>query len=155
MSFANYMAASNSQSNLIFSMTIVISLFGLNFLPVAAAKNTYFQNDTLHVATAYTSMTLPTLRRGDKGNDVKILQQILLDNGFLGAASARLKKGTGVIAIDGIFGSTTESAVKDLQIRYKHSANGVVTPTTWETIDVYENPYRSALPWISQKLKVS
>lgn len=140
---------------LITSTIIAISLLGLSFSPKAAAKNNYVQHPILQLATAYTNRTLPTLRRGDKGNDVKILQQILLDNGFLGAASARLKKGAGVIAIDGIFGSTTESAVKDLQKRYKHKANGVVTPTTWETIDVYENPYRSALPWIAQKLEVS
>lgn len=38
------------------------------------------------VATAYTDITLPTLRRGDRGRSVRMLQQILSDNGFLGAA---------------------------------------------------------------------
>jgi peptidoglycan hydrolase-like protein with peptidoglycan-binding domain len=42
------------------------------------------------IATAYTNLTLPTLREGDRGEDVALLQQILLDNGFLGAAGVRL-----------------------------------------------------------------
>ena len=144
-------------------ITTAIGLFAFNHLPMALAKNMYMQNayiqnvqlqntqlqnDQIHLATAYTNKTLPTLRLGNKGNDVKKLQQILLDNGFLVAASIQLKKGVNSVAIDGIFGITTQKAVKNLQYRYKKKVNGVVTPFTWETIDVYENPYRSPLPWL-------
>lgn len=106
-------------------------------------------DSTLLIATAYTDQSLPTLSRGNKGRNVEQLQQILLDNGFLAAASARLGTGAGGVAIDGIFGSTTESAVRDVQRRYKQRVNGVVTPFTWETLDLYANPYRLPLPWKS------
>lgn len=105
------------------------------------------QDSTLLIATAFTDQSLPTLRPGDRGKDVQKLQQILLDNGFLSAASARLGSGVGGVAIDGVFGATTESAVRDVQQRYKKRVNGIVTPSTWETLDFYENPYRSPLPW--------
>ena len=105
------------------------------------------QDSTLLIATAWTDQSLPTLRPGDRGKGVQKLQQILLDNGFLAAASVRLGSGAGGVAIDGIFGATTEAAVRDLQRRYKKRVTGVVTPATWETIDLYENPYRSPLPW--------
>jgi peptidoglycan hydrolase-like protein with peptidoglycan-binding domain len=98
------------------------------------------------IATAYTDLTLPTLREGDRGEDVALLQQILLDNGFLGAAGVRLGNLEGV-TVDGVFGSVTASAVRDLQQRYEISDTGQVNPTTWEVLDMYENPYRSPLPW--------
>jgi peptidoglycan hydrolase-like protein with peptidoglycan-binding domain len=115
--------------------------------PALITQGTASQDSTLLIATAYTDQALPTLRRGNRSKDVQKLQQILLDNGFLAAASARLGTGAGGVAIDGIFGATTESAVRDVQRRYKQRVNGVVTPATWETLDVSENPYRSPLPW--------
>lgn len=48
------------------------------------------QSSPILVATAYTDLTLPALKRGDRGRSVRLLQQILLDNGFLGAAGVRL-----------------------------------------------------------------
>ena len=75
-----------------------------------------------------------------------LLQRILLDNGFLGAAGVRLGNPSGAIA-DGIFGPITASAVRDLQRRYRIPVTGRVNPTTWEVLDMHENPYRSPLPW--------
>lgn len=100
------------------------------------------------VATAYTDFTLPTLRRGDRGRSVQMLQQILSDNGFLGAAGVRLRNPGGAI-VDGAFGAITESAVRDLQQRYEIPVTGQVNPVTWEVLDMQENPYRSPLPWKS------
>jgi peptidoglycan hydrolase-like protein with peptidoglycan-binding domain len=100
------------------------------------------------VATAYTDLTLPTLRRGDRGSSVQKLQQILSDNGFLGAAGVRLKNPGGA-TVDGVFGAITESAVRDLQQRHNVPVTGQVNPQTWEALDMYENPYRSPLPWKS------
>ena len=104
------------------------------------------QPSPILVATAYTDLTLPTLRRGDRGRRVQMLQQILLDNGFLGAAGVRLGNPNGA-AVDGIFGAITESAVRDLQQRYNIPVTGQVNPVTWEVLDMRENPYRSPLPW--------
>jgi peptidoglycan hydrolase-like protein with peptidoglycan-binding domain len=98
------------------------------------------------IATAYTDLTLPTLRQGDRGRSVQMLQQILSDNGFLSAAGVRLGNPSGAV-VDGIFGPITESAVIDLQQRYDIAVTGQVNPVTWELLDTRENPYRSPLPW--------
>ena len=128
-------------------LAIVISYTGLSNVPLLTIyQSTVSQNSTVLIATAYTNQTLPTLRRGSKGRAVQMLQQILLDNGFLGAASARLGSGPGGVAVDGIFGAVTESAVRDLQQRYNNPVTGIVTPATWEAIDRFENPYHSPLP---------
>lgn len=118
-----------------------------NVPPQSIVQATTPQDSTLLIATAYTDQTLPTLRRGSRGRDVKKLQQILLDNGFLSAASARLGTGVGGVAINGIFEATTESAVRDAQQHYNQRVNGIVTPATWETLDFFANPYHSPLLW--------
>ncbi len=104
------------------------------------------QKPPILIATAYTDITLPTLRRGDQGKSVQMLQRILLDNGFLGAAGVRLGNQSGVI-VDGVYGSITEAAVRDLQQRYQAPVTGQMNPQTWEVLDIKENPYRSPLPW--------
>lgn len=106
------------------------------------------QQSPMLVATAYTNLTLPTLKRGDRGRSVQMLQQILSDNGFLHAAGVRLGNPRGAV-VDGAFGSITESAVRDLQRRYNIPVTGRVNPVTWEVLDMHENPYRSPLPWKS------
>jgi peptidoglycan hydrolase-like protein with peptidoglycan-binding domain len=104
------------------------------------------QHPPVLVATAYTDLTLPTLSRGDRGSSVEMLQQILSDNGFLGAAGVRLGNPSDAV-VDGVFGAITESAVRDLQQRYDIPVTGQVTSVTWEVLDMEENPYRSPLPW--------
>ncbi len=74
---------------------------------------------------------------------VRRLQQILLDNGSLGAALVRLGNPSGGTAVDGIFGPVTESAVRDLQQRYNVLVTGEMNPLTWEVLDMQANPYRS------------
>ena len=106
------------------------------------------QGHPILVATAYTNLTLPTLRPGDRGRSVQLLQQILSDNSFLHAAGVRLGNPRGAV-VNGVFGPITESAVRDLQKRYKIPVTGRVNPHTWEVLDIHENPYRSPLPWKS------
>jgi peptidoglycan hydrolase-like protein with peptidoglycan-binding domain len=113
---------------------------------VAIAANFSQAVPPILVSTAYTDITLPTLRRGDRGRSVQLLQQILSDNGFLGAAGVRLGNPRGA-TVDGVFGSITESAVRDLQQRYNVPVTGQMNPRTWEVLDMHENPYRSPLPW--------
>jgi hypothetical protein len=64
-------------------------------------------------------MSLPTLRRGSEGANVKRLQ------GLLHAAGQRDS------AIDGDFGPGTERAVKDFQRAKKLSVDGIVGRNTW------------------------
>jgi Putative peptidoglycan binding domain len=58
-----------------------------------------------------------TLRRGDQGPDVKILQDALKDAGF-------------TISSDGNFGRGTEQAVRDYQAKQRLTTDGVAGPQT-------------------------
>jgi peptidoglycan hydrolase-like protein with peptidoglycan-binding domain len=135
-----------SQAVLTTLLAIALPSAALGTVPPSVAQSTS-PGSPLLIATAYTDLSLPTLSRGSRGEDVKRLQQILLDNGFLAKASATMDTGVWGVAIDGIFGVTTEEAVKDVQRQYNKQVTGIVTPFTWETLDLYENPYRSPLPW--------
>ena len=68
-------------------------------------------------------MAEPTLERGSKGDDVRDLQEALIELDF--------KPG----AVDGVFGVLTESAVKAFQVWAMLAADGVVGPLTWEKLD--------------------
>lgn len=64
----------------------------------------------------------PTLRRGSKGSDVEVLQNILESLGYvLGGA-------------DGRFGKRTQEAVQSFQKDCGLQADGVVGPATWEML---------------------
>lgn len=128
-------------------LTFATGLLGGSLTHRAIAQSiTPEQPSPILIATAYTDLTLPTLRQGNRGRNVEMLQRILLDNGFLGAAGVRLGNPNGAI-VDGIFGEITASAVRDLQQRYEIPVTGQVNSTTWEVLDMHENPYRSPLPW--------
>lgn len=71
----------------------------------------------------------PTLRKGDKGENVKILQTILNE-----IADTDLD-------VDGSFGGKTQKAVKDFQKANKLSVDGVCGPATWGKIEkLYGKP---------------
>lgn len=63
-----------------------------------------------------------TLRRGDRGDDVRELQRLLNDVGFLDGSP------------DGIFGAGTRAAVREFQRDEGLSADGVVGQRTWEAL---------------------
>lgn len=135
-------------SKIFLSTALAAELIGISMTNTAIAATFPLQKSPVLIATAYTDLTLPTLRQGDRGRSVQLLQQILSDSGFLGAAGVRLKNPRDAV-VDGVFGSITESAVKDLQQRYNLSVTGQVDPHTWEVLDMHENPYRAPLPWKS------
>lgn len=75
----------------------------------------------------------PVLRRGsgieNKGDrdDVKYLQSFLKEAGFLPSTAL----------VDGLFGMSTESAVKAFQLSNQLTSDGIVGATTWESIETY------------------
>jgi peptidoglycan hydrolase-like protein with peptidoglycan-binding domain len=133
-------------SKVLLLTALAAELIAVSLPSASIAAPFSLQDSPILVATAYTNLTLPTLHRGDRGRSVQLLQQILSDNGFLGAAGVRLGNSRGA-TVDGVFGSITESAVRDLQQRYNVPVTGQVNPQTWEVLDTQENPYRSPLPW--------
>jgi peptidoglycan hydrolase-like protein with peptidoglycan-binding domain len=69
-------------------------------------------------------MAEPTLERGSQGEDVKDLQEALIELDF--------KPGEP----DGKFGVYTESAVRSFQSWAQILADGIVGPATWEKLDL-------------------
>jgi N-acetyl-anhydromuramyl-L-alanine amidase AmpD len=67
--------------------------------------------------------TLPTLKKGSKGSDVKTLQTALNKFGYK-------------LTADGDFGKLTDAAVRDFQKGHGLSADGVVGVKTWAALGV-------------------
>ncbi|MBO3459480.1 MAG: peptidoglycan-binding protein [Aetokthonos hydrillicola CCALA 1050] len=61
---------------------------------------------------------MPTLGFGDSGISVRVLQRLLLANGY-------------AIQVDGTFGALTETAVKTFQYRRNLLVDGIVGQQTW------------------------
>ncbi|MEA5507464.1 peptidoglycan-binding domain-containing protein [Halotia wernerae UHCC 0503] len=62
--------------------------------------------------------TVPTLRFNSSGLAVRILQRLLVANGY-------------AIRVDGVFGALTETAVKAFQNQQNLVVDGIVGPRTW------------------------
>ena len=75
--------------------------------------------NTVHIVLP---SSLPTLKNGSRGDDVKSLQTFLKVFGF------------GDLTIDGQFGAATTSAVKNFQSFAKLAADGIVGSNTWGKI---------------------
>jgi len=65
-----------------------------------------------------TGRNVPNLRFGNSGLAVRVLQRLLIANGY-------------AIRVDGVYGALTESAVKAFQNRRNLIVDGVVGPRTW------------------------
>ena len=63
----------------------------------------------------------PTLRKGAKGEQVELLQELLAVKGY-------------ILKVDGDFGTKTEEAVKNFQKANGLTDDGIVGPKTWEKL---------------------
>jgi hypothetical protein len=88
---------------------------GVNVCGISADLNEATDNDGFWNIE---KPVLPTLKKGAKGEDVKILQGLLNVKGFQ-------------LIIDGDFGFMTETAVKSYQKDNGLAADGIVGPKTW------------------------
>ena len=79
-------------------------------------------NSSQEVSTV--NITMSVLKKGVKGNQVKTLQRLLVAFGF----------NVGSSGIDGDFGTSTDTAVKKFQAKYKLSADGIVGANTWNKL---------------------
>ena len=66
---------------------------------------------------------LPTLSFGNSGLSVKVLQRILLSNGY-------------TVPVDGVFGALTETAVKAFQSNRDLAEDGIVGRNTWRELTI-------------------
>ena len=79
---------------------------------------------------------LPTLKRGSKGDAVKIIQEKLIARGYSCGASG----------VDGDFGSATEKAVKAFQKDHNLKVDGIVGAKTYEALDDAPVAYTVIIP---------
>ncbi|MBR5520433.1 MAG: peptidoglycan-binding protein [Oscillospiraceae bacterium] len=84
-------------------------------------------NETNNIANVTTSYPGQSLRRGSTGQNVRIIQAQL--NRISDNYPAIPKQ-----TVDGVFGATTENAVKKFQRIFKLTADGVVGKSTWNKI---------------------
>jgi murein L,D-transpeptidase YcbB/YkuD len=78
----------------------------------------------VQVSTRYArtqSKPMPVISFGSSGTSVKVLQKLLIFNGYR-------------ISLDGVFGPITETAVKAFQNRRSLSTDGVVGQKTWSEL---------------------
>ncbi len=84
----------------------------------------------------------PVLRRGsgienrEERDDVKYLQSFLKEAGFLPSTAQ----------VDGLFGMSTESAVKAFQLSNKLTNDGIVGAISWEAIETYRRLFLEQKP---------
>ncbi len=79
------------------------------------------------------------IRRGDRGNGVRIIQYYL---NFLGFFNPRLSQ----ISVDGVFGTETYNAVVNFQRLYGLTPDGIVGRSTWNKLQDAYNGVLRALP---------
>lgn len=83
----------------------------------------------------------PTIRKGSRGDAVKLLQTMLISRGYsVGSSGA-----------DGVFGANTDKAVREYQYASGLNADGVVGPLTWAELE--KTP--EASPAVTYSIQIS
>lgn len=108
----------------------------VSYAPASDADTDAYDNNQ-------TQTTLPTLRKGSKGEYVTLLQTKLKNAGY----------NLGSCGIDGDFGSATLSAVKQFQKEHGLDADGIVGKKTWDALEHCEAPiyYSVVIPHLTAK----
>ncbi|NJR18280.1 MAG: peptidoglycan-binding protein [Calothrix sp. CSU_2_0] len=113
--FSNIGKASLSQSNPV-NEVVDISLHSQIFADVGSSEIVSSRKFQL-----LRTPNLPMLQFGNSGVSVRVLQRLLVSNGYR-------------IEVDGFFGALTESAVKAFQNQRNLVADGIVGTKTWSEL---------------------
>jgi peptidoglycan hydrolase-like protein with peptidoglycan-binding domain len=73
------------------------------------------------IGQAATNSPMPSLRFGDSGDAVRVLQRLLINNRY-------------AVRVDGVFGALTETAVRAFQNQRNLLPDGVVGSRTWREL---------------------
>ena len=89
-----------------------------------------------------TLSTWPVVQNGNQGHPIRALQFLLRAHGHN-------------LAVDGMFGSATEAAVKAFQTGKGMTADGIVTPQTWSAliIQVKKGSYGDAVRGVQEEFQ--
>lgn len=90
---------------------------------LADAQDISTEKQLLARYPAHNRHIMPTLRFGSAGTSVRIMQRLLVSNGY-------------GIEIDGVFGPLTEAAIKAFQNQRSLSVDGVVGQKTWSELSI-------------------
>jgi murein L,D-transpeptidase YcbB/YkuD len=90
---------------------------------IADTQNVTNKGQILARHQKYNTQTMPTLRFGSSGISVRILQRLLVSNGY-------------GIRVDGIFGPLTEAAIKAFQNQHSLPVDGIVGQRTWWELSI-------------------
>ncbi|MFN6461397.1 MAG: peptidoglycan-binding domain-containing protein [Nostoc sp. DedVER02] len=71
----------------------------------------------------FSSQPMPTLYFGSSGAAVRVLQRLLVSNGY-------------ALRVDGIYGALTETAVKAFQNQQNLGTDGIVGQRTWRALTI-------------------
>ena|ERR1700730_16983063 len=84
----------------------------------------------------------PVVQNGNQGHPIRALQFLLRAHGHN-------------LAVDGMFGPTTEAAVKAFQTGKGMTADGIVTPQTWSAliIQVKKGSYGDAVRGVQEEFQ--
>ncbi|WP_191561012.1 L,D-transpeptidase family protein [Metabacillus idriensis] len=104
--------------------TVIITSSGKTFDSIALA-NGYKISGSNGTPSKPAFSSGQNLKKGSRGSDVKVLQQLLTSRGYS-------TKG-----IDGIFGNNTDQAVRKFQRDKKLSVDGIVGPATRKALSMY------------------
>lgn len=96
---------------------------GTHFPFAAIAKGGAADKPAESTAGGFTAV-FPQLAKGDKGDKVRVLQELLLGRGY----------DLGTYGADGDFGATTHRRVVSFQIAHGLSADGIVGENTWRKL---------------------
>ena len=114
---------------------------GVTTTKVSAGKWTHWGELRGVTFDATESVVGATLRKGDRGEEVKTLQTLLNGYGYdLGSAG-----------IDGDFGPVTEAAVKLFQKDRGLTVDGVVGVRTWKALQAAMFTYRVSIPHLKKQ----
>ncbi|MBD0265387.1 MAG: peptidoglycan-binding protein, partial [Tolypothrix sp. Co-bin9] len=86
-----------------------------------SVRRSVSQGESPKLRPKFINQNLPILGFGSSGISVKVLQRLLLSNGY-------------AVRVDGAFGALTERAVKALQNRRYLGVDGVVGFRTWREL---------------------
>lgn len=101
------------------SLTLIFTLFTCNTYAANYDYGDYYKG---HKIVKYNYSTYPVIRKGDTGEVVETLQNLI--NGWYIPSNTFLD-------VDGIFGPDTEDCVIEFQQTYHLGVDGIVGPETW------------------------
>ncbi len=109
--------------NLLKKITTQISSPGSASLPQSKDSGAVFTKGGTVTSglPKFNNQPLPILRFGSTGAAVRVLQRLLIANGY-------------VMRVDGVFGPLTETAIKVFQNRRKLRSDGIVGQKTWREL---------------------